>query len=355
MGQEMALHRYIDIEGRKIGEGNKAYIIAEVAQAHDGSLGYAHSFIDAAADSGADAIKFQTHIAKAESTRDETFRVPLSGQDATRYEYWQRMEFSPEGWVALFNHAKARNIAFLSSAFSCEAVELLEKLGVAAFKVGSGEVWSTDLLASIIKTGKPILLSTGMSSVAEINAMVQSIGAGGNALGLFQCTSEYPVALERVGLNICDEFRGWYHCPVGLSDHSGTVFPGLAAMARGVDMIEVHVTYDRRMYGPDTKASVTFAELELLTRARDAFHAMLTHPVDKDVMVSDMAQMRKLFTKSVALKADMLKGTILTADMLCAKKPGTGISYDEKSNLIGKRLLRDTACDRLLRYEDVED
>lgn len=349
------MNGYIDIDGRRIGEGHKAYIIAEVAQAHDGSLGYAHSFIDAAADSGADAIKFQTHIARAESTRDETFRVPLSGQDATRYEYWQRMEFTPEGWAALFNHAKARNITFLSSAFSCEAVDLLEKLGIAAFKVGSGEVWSEDLLASIIKTCKPILLSTGMSSFAEIDAMVADIGAQGSGLGLFQCTSEYPVALERVGLNICDEFRARYHCPVGLSDHSGTVFPALAAMARGVDMIEVHVTYDRRMYGPDTKASVTFAELEMIARARDAFHTMLTHPVDKDVMVGDMAQMRKLFTKSVALKTDMPRGTVLTADILCAKKPGTGVPYNEKSKLIGKKLSRDVPCDRLLRIEDIED
>lgn len=355
MGRNMGSNGHIDIDGRKIGKGAKAYIIAEVAQAHDGSLGYAHSFIDAAADSGADAIKFQTHIAKAESTRDETFRVPLSGQDATRYEYWQRMEFTPEGWAALFNHAKARNITFLSSVFSCEAVELLEKLGMAAYKVGSGEVWSADLLKSIAKTRKPILLSTGMSSFAEIDAMVESITAQGSELGIFQCTSEYPVALERVGLNICDEFRSRYTCPVGLSDHSGTIFPALAAMARGVDMIEVHVTYDRRMYGPDTKASVTFAELEMLTRARDAFHTMITHPVDKDAMVIDMAQMRKLFTKSVALKVDMPKGTVLTADMLCAKKPGMGIPYDEKSKLIGKKLVRDLPYDRLLRLEDIED
>ena len=153
----------IVISGREIGLGRPAFIIAEVAQAHDGSLGAAHAFIDVAADAGVDAIKFQTHIAAAESTLDEPFRVRFSAQDQTRYAYWRRMEFAPEQWQGLADHARDRDLVFLSSAFSLEAVRMLAGIGMPAWKVGSGEIASSSLLEAMCETGAPILLSTGMS------------------------------------------------------------------------------------------------------------------------------------------------------------------------------------------------
>ncbi len=337
-----------------ISKDDKSFIIAEVAQAHDGSLGFAHSFIDAAAESGADAIKFQTHIASAESTKDESFRISMSGQDATRYDYWKRMEFSEDQWAGLFKHAKEKNIVLLSSAFSVDAVRLLKKFDMPAYKIGSGEFKSHDLIEAIMKTGKPVLFSTGMSTYAEVANIAHAFKQQKTPFALFQCTSNYPTKLEDVGINVLDEYAVAHNCPVGLSDHSGTLYPSLMAMAKGASLIEVHVTFDKRLYGPDAAASITFDELSMLCRARDAYDVMNRNPVNKDQMADRMSQMRDLFTKSIALSGDLKAGTILTADMLVPKKPGTGIPYSTKETIIGKKLIRDVSADRLLKTEDFE-
>ena len=344
----------IKIAGRTIGGGAPALLIAEVGQAHDGSLGTAHAFIDAAAGAGADAIKFQTHIAAAESTLDEEFRVKFSKQDATRYDYWHRMEFSPEQWAGLVDHAAEKNLIFLSSAFSVRAVELLEKLGYPAWKIGSGEYKSEDLMAAMAATGKPILLSTGMSRWAEIADSAAGIRKLGVDLGLFQCTSRYPTPLDQVGLNVIDTLRTAHNCPVGLSDHSGSPYPALAALARGADMIEVHVIFDKRMFGPDVPASLTFEEFRQVADGRAAFAEMDAHPVDKDVVADEMETMRGLFTKSLAPVQTLAKGTVLTADMLTAKKPGTGFAATRLDEFIGRTLANDVQPDRLLRPEDMQ-
>ncbi len=279
----------IQIKGRRIGPQSPCFLVAEVAQAHDGSLGAAHAYIDAAADAGVDAVKFQTHIADAESTLDEPFRVKFSQQDETRYAYWKRMEFTPEQWAGLAAHASERKLIFLSSAFSVAAVDLLKKLGMAAWKVGSGEVGTHDLLDAMLAAGGPILLSTGMSTYAEIGDVVTRLRQRGAEVALFQCTSRYPVSLTEVGLNVIDELRQRFKCPAGLSDHSGTVYPALAAMAQGADMVEAHIVFDKRMFGPDTPASLTVEEFKQVARARDAIAEMLAHPVDKDRLAGDLA------------------------------------------------------------------
>ena len=214
------------IGNQTVGPGHPCLIVAEVAQAHDGSLGTAHAYIDAIADSGANAVKFQTHIAAAESTPSEPWRVKFSPQDATRYEYWQRMQFTEDQWVGLKRHAAERNLLFLSSPFSFEAMDLLDRVGVAAWKVPSGETANTPMLDRMLATGLPVLLSTGMSSLTEIDAAVQRVCQSQNPLVIFQCTTAYPCPPEKVGLNLISSFRQQYHCAIGLSDHSGTIFPG---------------------------------------------------------------------------------------------------------------------------------
>ena len=346
--------REIKIADHPVGQGHSVFLIAEVAQAHDGSLGTAHAYIEAAAEAGADAVKFQTHIAAEESTLDEQFRVKFSRQDATRYDYWKRMEFSLEQWEGLARHAKDKGLIFLSSAFSNAAVALLEKVGMPAWKVGSGEFRSMDMLSAMIKTGKPILYSTGMSTWQEIDSVVHVLTAAGHPFALFQCTSQYPVPSASVGLNVLDELRFRYQCPVGLSDHTGRVFAPLAAMACGADLVEVHITFDKGMFGPDVSSSVTVKEFALLARARDEFHEMNTHPVDKDKMAEQLAQMRELFSKSVAPAHALRAGEILTDADLVPRKPGTGVPYSEIHQLVGRKLTTDVAPDRLLRWEDIE-
>ena len=342
----------MNIHNHIIGQGNPAFIIAETGQAHDGSLGAAHAYIDAVAGAGVDAVKFQTHIAAAESTLDEPFRVKFSRQDRTRYEYWQRMEFTFEQWQGLASHARDRGLVFLSSPFSVQAVDMLDKIGVPAWKIGSGETVSGNMLDVILETGKPLLVSTGMSSYPEIDTLTARFNAQNIPFALLQCTSRYPVDLKEVGLNVIQEMKKRYSCPAGLSDHSGSIFPALAAMAQGADLIEAHVVFDRRMFGPDTPASLTVEEFQVLCKARDAFHLMTSHPVNKNEMAESLREMRSMFGKSLALVRDMPAGTVLTDKMITAKKPGTGIPLDQKQSITGRILSRDVARNRLLCWED---
>lgn len=342
-------------EPRSIGIGTpgRCLVIGEVAQAHDGSLGTAHAFIDAIADAGADAVKFQTHIAAAESSPGEPWRVKFSPQDETRYEYWQRMEFTEAQWAGLKRHADDRGLIFLSSPFSFEAVDLLERLGIAAWKIASGEVGNVPMLERILDTRKPVLCSTGMSSWAEIDAAVARIGSR-VPLALLQCTSVYPCPPEKVGLNLLSEMRARYGCGVGLSDHSGTIFPGLAAAAIGSDVLEIHVTLSREAFGPDVTSSVTTAELRDLVRGVRFIETMRASPVRKDDVADALSPMRALFTKSVVAAIGVPAGTALERRHLGLRKPGTGIAAARLEELIGRRVRRGYDAGELLRDEDLE-
>ena len=345
----------ISLDGRSIGPGFPTFVVAEVAQAHDGSLGMAHAYIDAVADVGADAVKFQTHIASAESTLDEPFRVAFSTQDMSRYHYWRRMEFSDAQWSELAAHTHDRGLAFLSSPFSVEAVRLLQPLGLQAWKIGSGELWSKDLLEAVSETGLPVILSTDLATWDDIRETVYWCKAQGLLYGLMQCTTAYPTPFSELGLNVIDELREEFDCPVGLSDHSGSMFSGLAAIARGADILEVHVTFHRGMFGPDVASSVTVEELKTLCEMRDAVTVLDAHPVDKTVLRPEMELLRAKFGKSLALVKAFPAGTILARDMLTTKKPATGIPLAEIESVLGQRLVRDVMPDRLLRRDDLED
>ncbi len=329
-------------------------IVGEVGQAHDGSLGTAHAYIDAIADAGADAVKFQTHIAAAESRTDEPWRVRFSYEDDTRYEYWQRMEFTPEAWAGLQRHAEERGLAFLSSPFSLEAVELLQHVGVAAWKVASGEVANPPLLDAVARTGQPVMLSSGMSGWAELDAAVERLRRGGaGPLAVLQCTSAYPVAPERVGLNVLAELRSRYGCASGLSDHSGNIFASLAAVALGARVLEVHVALSRSLFGPDVAASVTHEELATLVRGVRTIEAALGSPVDKDAIAAEMAPMRSLFGRSLVARRALPAGHVLKEADLTAKKPGDGIPPTELSKVVGRPLRRPLEADQVLSEDDM--
>jgi N-acetylneuraminate synthase len=337
-----------------IGSRPGCLVIGEVAQAHDGSLGLAHAFIDAIADAGADAVKFQTHIAAAESTAAEPWRVRFSPQDATRLDYWRRMEFTFDQWCGLRAHAETRKLLFLSSPFSVEAVDLLARVGMAAWKVASGEITNPPLLDRILSHPLPVLLSTGMSPLADVDRAVERIRAAGRPLAVLQCTSEYPTPPERVGLNMIPFFRARYGCAVGLSDHSGTIFPGLAAATLGIDVLEVHVTLSREMFGPDVSSSVTTVELGQLVRGIRFIETMRAHPVDKDALGESLSPLRGVFGKSLVLRTDLGAGTVLAPEHLTGKKPGTGIPVARLDAVVGRRLRRRVRADELLQESDLE-
>jgi len=335
-------------------ERERCLIIAEIAQAHDGSLGLAHHYIEAAARAGADAVKFQTHIAAAESTPREPWRVKFSPQDETRYDYWKRMEFSEEQWGGLSRHAKDAGLLFVSSPFSFEAVDLLERVGVDVWKVASGEVASLRLVERMTATGRPTLLSSGLSSWRELGRAVDVLRKSSVPFAVLQCTTAYPCPPERVGLNVIPLLRERLDCAVGLSDHSGTIYPGLAAATLGVEVIEVHVTMSREMFGPDVPASLTTQELSQLVEGVRFVEAMKRSPVDKDAMAAEMAPLRQVFLKSVVARRDLAAGTVLSASDLALKKPGTGIPADLLETVVGRRLRNALAQDDPILAEHLE-
>ncbi|MDH3729209.1 MAG: N-acetylneuraminate synthase family protein [Myxococcales bacterium] len=329
-------------------------VIAEVGQSHDGSLGTAHAFIDAIADSGADAVKFQTHIAAAESSPDEPWRVKFSPQDTTRFDYWKRMEFTADQWRGLKEHADQRDLFFLSSPFSEEAVDLLADVEVAAWKVASGQITDLWMLERLAKTGWPVLFSTGMSPLEEVEWAVAWAQAKGLEVAVMQCTSAYPSSFNTVGLNVMTAFRDDLQVPVGLSDHTGTIYPSLAAAVLGARLVEVHVTFSRKAFGPDVPASVTFDELALLVDGVRAAETMLANPVDKNAVAGEMGQMRELFTKSIAARRDLEAGATLRVEDLTTKKPARGISARRMHDVVGKRLTRAVMAGSFLREADIE-
>lgn len=328
-------------------------VVAEVAQNHDGSLGAAHAYIDAAAAAGAHAVKFQTHIAAAESTPQEPWRVRFSRQDETRYDYWKRMEFSEAQWAGLAAHAQERGLGFLSSPFSPEAVELLERVGAPAWKVGAGEVTNLPMLELMAATGKPVILSSGMSPWSDLDAATELLRRRGTPFAVLQCTTAYPCPPERLGLNVMQEIRERYGCPTGLSDHSGTIYAGLAAAALGASLIEVHVTFSRDCFGPDVPASITTSELTSLVEGVRFIEQALAHPVDKGAMAEELSEMRQVFGKSVVARRDLPAGHRLEAGDLACRKPGTGIPAARLAEVSGRRLIRPVSANTLLREDDL--
>ena len=329
-------------------------VIAEVGQSHDGSLGTAHAFIDAIAEAGADAVKFQTHIAAAESSPGEPWRVKFSPQDDTRFEYWKRMEFTAEQWRGLKEHADERDLLFLSSPFSEEAVDLLTDIGVAAWKIASGQITDLWMLERLAKTGWPVLFSTGMSPLEEVEWAVGWARGKGLDVAVMQCTSAYPSTIGGVGLNVMADFRDRLGVAVGLSDHTGTIYPSLAAAALGAQVLEVHATFSRQSFGPDVPASVTFDELRTLVEGVRATETMLANPVDKDAVAVEMASMRELFTKSIVARRDLDAGATLRVEDLTTKKPAQGISARRMHDVVGQRLARTLAAGDFLQEEDIE-
>ena len=333
--------------------GESCLIVGEVALAHDGSLGLAHAFIDAIAAAGADAVKFQTHIAAAESTAAEPFRVAFSRQDATRFDYWRRTEFTEAQWHELAAHCRERGLHFISSPFSLEAIEWLERVGQPFWKVPSGDAGNSVFLDRMLQTGIPIVLSTGMSALAETDAAVARVRARGIPVGVLQCTTAYPCPPEQVGLNMIPFFRERYDCPVGLSDHSARIYAGLAAAAIGADMIEVHVTLSREMFGPDVSASLTTTELRQLVDGVRFIETMRAHPVDKDAAATATAPLRSMFSRSIVARTALPAGTVLSADHLVLKKPGNGLPPSRWTDVIGRVLRRPVSLDDIISDEDL--
>ena len=348
----MKLQEFI-VGKKKIGAKESSLVIAEVAQAHDGSLRVAHSYIDAVVNTGADCIKFQMHLPEYESTLDEPFRINMGSQDHNRYEYWDRTGFSVSQWAEIIEHATSCGLAFLCSGFSVSAIEILRDLGVSAWKLPSGEIESFELIDSMGQDKLPILISTGLASYKLINNIVEKVRSVNSPYALFQCTSRYPTPITDTGLNVMEELKR-YGGPVGLSDHSGSILPSLLAISRGASLIEVHIAFDKRIDGPDVESSITVDELRMLCEGRDVFHKIDQNIVDKDSVAESLSNVREIFSKSLALTEFQNAGTRLTEDMIGLKKPGGGIKRQDAARVVGRILRHNKEPNRLLDWTDFE-
>lgn len=333
----------------------KLQIIAEVAQAHDGSLGVLHSYIDAVAKTGVDAIKFQTHIADAESSQFEPFRVKFSYEDKSRYNYWKRMEFTMSQWKEIKSHCDNVGLEFMSSPFSVAAVEMLEEIGVKRYKIPSGEISNKLLLNQIVNTNKDIILSTGLTDLEELKEIVTSILAKGrNKLSLLQCTTKYPTKPHEVGLNIMTEYRSLFPgVDVGLSDHSGEIFPSLAAIALGASIIECHVVFSKDLFGPDAKASLTIDQFSELVKGGQFISNILSNPINKTESLD--VSLKNMFGKSLSVSKSLKCGDKITVDCLESKKPaGYGIDASHYESILNKKVRRDMKKYEFLNIGDLQ-
>lgn len=323
-------------------------MVAEAGMNHDGSLSTAVRMAEVAADCGADAVKFQLHDASAETTRDAP--SPPYFQDESRFEYFERTAFTDDEWRTLEQACGKAKIEFLCSAFSLAALDRLEQLGVERHKIPSGEVTNLELVRAAAATGKPVLLSSGMSSWAELD---EAVAAAGERVTILQCTSTYPTPPERVGLNVLAELRERYGKPVGFSDHTLGPTAALAAVALGATVVEKHFTLSKDVYSPDVGISAEPHELAALVEEIRRLEAMLASPVDKDDL-GPIGEMKQVFEKSVVSIQEIPAGAEISREMVAAKKPGTGIPARRLPEIIGRRARTTIPADTVVTEADVE-
>lgn len=331
----------------------KTLIIAEIAQAHDGSLGILHSYIDALSTTGVDAIKFQTHIAAAESSIHEPFRVQFSKVDKTRYDYWKRMEFTKDQWKEIKQHCEDCGVEFIASPFSIAAVDLLEDINMKRYKIASGEITNALLLERIAQTKKPVILSSGMSNLEELETAFEFFSSRKIDTSVLQCTTMYPTPPERLGLNVISLFKEKFRSKVGFSDHSGKVVSCLAARSLGAEILEFHAVFDKRMFGPDAPSSLTIDEISQLVEGVRFLDRAFSHPVDKNDILG-FSESKKMFGKSLAIRRDLPAGHVLTLEDLESKKPeGFGVPARDFRSVVGKPLRHALAQYSFLTHEDI--
>ena len=331
-----------------------SYVIAEVGQAHDGSLGNAHAFIDLAKACGAHAIKFQMHFADVESGPEESWRVNFSYQDTSRYDYWKRIEFTADQWLNLKKHCDDIGLDFVCSAFSQAAAELLVKMQVDTFKVASGEIDNYLFLDFLAEHAGHVILSTGMSDMEEIREAHFRLQKKVKT-SILQCTTKYPASLSDIGLNniklIASECRP---DQVGLSDHSGLVTPAIYAHAYGATIFEHHICFHKSQFGPDTSSSLDPTQFRALVTGLEQCDELAKRDVLKDK--TNFIENRIRFGKTLIFKRTLAEGHIITSDDLETRKPAAlGLHPSKYKQVLGQKLKKGVKAGDFVTYELVEE
>ncbi len=324
-------------------------IIAEIGSVHDGKLNLAFKLIRKAASSGADIIKFQMHISEYETLKNAPSPKYFNKED--RYSYFKRTSFDLLDWKKIKKYCEQNDTEFLCSPFSTEAVDLLEKLNVKYYKVPSGELTNLPLLEKLNKTGKKIILSTGMSNWKEIDNAVKIFNK--KKIILLQCSSIYPCPLNRVGINVIKDFSKRYKCQVGFSDHTLGSSASFAAASVGASVIEKHFTLSRDMYGSDAKNSMEPEEFKLFSKTIKEIWHINQNNINKN-NIKKFKDMKIIFEKSIYAKNDLQKGHRIRFSDLSFKKPCKYLRADKYKTLIGKVLVKTIKKDEPLHVKNVK-
>jgi N,N'-diacetyllegionaminate synthase len=337
----------ISVGERRIGNGAPCYVIAEACVNHNGDFDTAIALVDAAAGAGADAVKFQLHYPEHEMLPElpesSNFAKPLG-------EILRETHLTEDQHAALRDHCETRGVQYLCTAYCREAADVLADLGVPLFKIGSGETMNFPLLHWIARRGRPMLVSTGMTGLDEVDRMVEMMRETGTPFGITHCTSEYPPIYEDINLSMIPLYKDRYGIVVGHSDHSPDINTALAAVALGADVIEKHFTLTRDQEGPDHPVSIEPAELAELVRGMRIIE--LARGGNKTLFERER-EIRAWAHHSVVTLRPVPAGAAFDSDNVWVKRPGTGIPAEQLDLVLGKIAARDLPSDTLVTWEDV--
>lgn len=346
---------YIEINGRRIGDGYPAYIIAEMSANHAGSLDRAKELIHVAKASGADCVKIQTYTADTITIdcNNEYFQIENGTWEGENLYGLYQKAYTPWEWQKeLAQEAKKVGIDFLSTPFDNSAVDFLEELGIDFYKVASFELVDIPLLEYIAATGKPIIMSVGMASLEEIEEAIAAIHAKGNyQVAIMKCSSAYPAKIEEMNLDTIADMKQRFHVPVGLSDHSLGHFSAAVAVALGANLIEKHFCVSRTIENPDSTFSLEPEELNLLVekvRMVEASKGQVTYGV------SPQEETNAIFRRSLFVVEDIAAGETLTPGNIRSIRPGYGLKPKYYKEVLGKTANKDLKRGTPLRWEDLE-
>lgn len=347
--------RTIDIGGRLVGAGCPCYLIAEAGVNHNGDPDAALRLVDAAAAAGVDAVKFQTFAAERLATATApkaNYQLETTDRAESQLDMLRRLELSADAHRRVMAHCSARGVQFLSTPYDEESADFLDVLGVAAFKIGSGEIVNWPFLQHVARKGRPMIVSTGTTYLSEVDEAARTIAdAGNDQLVLLHCVSRYPADPATANLRAMQTMAQAFPWPVGFSDHSLGIEVGLAAAALGARVIEKHFTLDRTLPGPDHKASLEPAELAELVKGIRKVESALGDGIKRPVPAEEEG--RKLGHRGLVAVRDLPEGYIIERADLRALRTGTGISVKDILWVVGRRLARAVEAGRAIERADL--
>ena len=350
----MTRERHLRIGSRRIGPNEPCYVIAEIGLNHNGDLGIAKHLVDAAVAAGADAVKFQKRKL-TETYRQVIIDQPRHGEQGLQYIVPLLVEFelSDAAFRELFEYCRAREITFMCTPWDRASVDFLESMDLSGYKIGSPDMTNFPLIEYVIATGKPLLMSTGMSTEEEIRRSLAFLEEKGAEYALFHCVSTYPAAPEEINLRFMQTLREWSGRPVGYSGHDTGTSISLAAVAMGARLLERHLTLDRSMRGPDHKASL---EPDAFTeQVRTVREVEVSLGVPHRWMTRGETLNRRVLSKSLVAATTIPEGTPITRAMVTSKSPGLGLSPQLVEKLVGRTLARRVGRDDMFLPTDIDD